>query len=64
VTLQNLINGLDFRMDPETAAKQPNFQGPLIDIKMNKPSRALLSKEILDPEFQDSMIEALKKRGQ
>jgi hypothetical protein len=31
---------------------------------MNKPSRALLSKEILDPEFQDSMIEALKKRGQ
>lgn len=30
VTLQNLINMLDLGMDPQSAANQPNFQGPFI----------------------------------
>ena len=64
VTLQNLINVLDLRMDPETAAKQPDFLGPLIELRNNASPRAQLSKEVLDPGFQNLIIEALKSRGQ
>ena len=63
VTLQNLINVLDLGMDPQHAANQADFQGPFLAMTLIGTQRQL-AKEVLDPGFQEKVVEGLKKRGQ
>jgi hypothetical protein len=47
VTLENLINVLDFGMDPQTAVNQPNTQGPFGGVNLNAPGKPEFEKEAI-----------------
>jgi gamma-glutamyltranspeptidase len=47
VTLENLINILDFGMDPQTAVNQPNTQGPFRGVMANAPGKPEYEKEAI-----------------
>jgi gamma-glutamyltranspeptidase / glutathione hydrolase len=55
VTLQNLINVLDFGMDVSGAVVQPNTEGP---------SRTSRDAEAVETGFSDSVLNGVRTRGQ
>jgi gamma-glutamyltranspeptidase len=65
VTLENLINILDFGMDPQTAVNQPNTQGPFRGVMANAPGKPEYEKEAIGQgEFPQSVIDGVVARGQ
>jgi gamma-glutamyltranspeptidase len=65
VTLENLINILDFGMDPQTAVNQPNTQGPFREVIANAPGKPEYEKEAIGQgEFPQSVIDGVVARGQ
>jgi gamma-glutamyltranspeptidase / glutathione hydrolase len=64
-TLQNLINVLDFGMDPKTAVDQPNTQGPFYGISATGPAAPEFDKEAVGPgDFSDAVLDGVRARGQ
>jgi hypothetical protein len=47
VTIENLINILDFGMDPQTAVNQPNTRGPFVRVIANAPGKPEYEKEAI-----------------
>ena len=65
VTLENLINILDFGMDPQTAVNQPNTRGPFMGMIPNAPARPEYEKEaICQGDFSKSVLDGVEARGQ
>jgi gamma-glutamyltranspeptidase / glutathione hydrolase len=65
VTLENLINILDFGMDPQTAVNQPNTQGPFIGMVPNAPAKPEYEKEAIGEfDFSPSVLDGVEARGQ
>jgi gamma-glutamyltranspeptidase/glutathione hydrolase len=64
-TVQNIINVLDFGMDPQTSVHKPNTQGPFIGILLNKPGKGEYEKEaIAGRDFPETVLEGVRARGQ
>jgi gamma-glutamyltranspeptidase / glutathione hydrolase len=65
VTIENLINILDFGMDPQTAVNQPNTRGPFVGVIANGPGKPEYEKEaIVQGQFPQSVIDGVEARGQ
>ncbi len=65
VTLENLINVLDFGMDPYIAVNQPNTQGPFRGGIANAPGKPEYQKETIgEGDFPQSVIDGVEARGQ
>jgi gamma-glutamyltranspeptidase/glutathione hydrolase len=65
VTIENLINILDFGMNPETAVNQPNTQGPFLGSALNAPGKPEYEKEAIGQrEFSQSVLDGVEARGQ
>ena len=64
VTLQNLINVIDFGLPPQAAVDRPNFLGPYLGMDSHGSTTPQFSKDVLDRGFRDSVVRGLKKRGQ
>jgi len=65
VTLENLINILDFGMDPETAVGQPNTQGFFVGKIANALGKPEYEKEAIgEGDFLPSVLDAVEARGQ
>ena len=65
VTLENLINVLDFGMEPQVAVEQPNTQGPYFGVAANAPARPEYEKEAIGQgEFVQSVLDGVEARGQ
>ena len=64
-TFQNLINVLDFGMDPHAAVEQPNFMGPFYGMSTRLPFKPELDKETFRPgDFSDAVLAGVSSRGQ
>jgi len=65
VTLENLINVLDFGMDPETAVSEPHTQGFFVGKIANAPGKPELEKEAIgEGDFSQSVLDGVEARGQ
>jgi gamma-glutamyltranspeptidase / glutathione hydrolase len=56
VTMSNLVNVLDFSMDPKKSIGTPNFRGPL--------SLSLTNEELVDGDIAKNIVEAVIAKGQ
>jgi gamma-glutamyltranspeptidase len=64
-TVQNIINVLDFGMDPQTSVHTPNTRGSFIGTILNKPGKGEYEKEtVASGEFPESVLEGVRARGQ
>jgi gamma-glutamyltranspeptidase/glutathione hydrolase len=64
-TLQNLINVLDFDMDPKSAVDQPNYHGPSYELTSWGEAKLELEKEaFLEGDFPVAVLNGLRARGQ
>jgi|CZKC01.1.fsa_nt_gi gamma-glutamyltranspeptidase/glutathione hydrolase len=64
-TLENLINVLDFGMDPETSVNQPNTRGPYMGVVANASGKPEYEKEAIgEGEFSQSVLDGVEARGQ
>jgi gamma-glutamyltranspeptidase/glutathione hydrolase len=65
VTVQNLINVLDFGMSPRAAVDTPNSLGPFYGIDLTGPQNPEVEKETFaEGEFPEWVLEGLRARGQ
>ncbi len=65
VTIQNLVNVLDFSMAPKVAADTPNFMGPYYGIQLTGPAKPEMAKETLgEGDFTDEIIARVDALGQ
>ena len=65
VTLQNVLNVLDFGMDPKTAVDQPNTQGQFFGFSANAAGKPDAGKEAIAVDaFPTSVLEGVEARGQ
>jgi gamma-glutamyltranspeptidase/glutathione hydrolase len=65
VTLENLINVLDFGMDPKTAVDQPNTRGPYFGPTANVFGSPDFGKEAINmADFPSSVLQGVEARGQ
>jgi gamma-glutamyltranspeptidase / glutathione hydrolase len=65
VTVQNLINVLDFGMSPRVAVETPNTLGPFYDMDITGPKSPEVEKETFgEGEFPDWVLDRLRARGQ
>jgi len=63
-TLQNLMNVLDFGMDPKTAVVQPNTQGPYLGKSLTAPPRPEYEIETVSSGFSETVLDGVRARGQ
>ncbi len=64
-TVENLINVLDFGMDPKSAVEQPNTLGPYLGMVANAPPKPEYEKETFrEGEFPKSVLDQLRDKGQ
>ena len=64
-TLQNLVNILEFGMDPKTSADQPNTEGPYFGLNPNGTSRPEMDQEtVAEGEFSQAVLDGVRARGQ
>jgi gamma-glutamyltranspeptidase/glutathione hydrolase len=64
-TFQNLINVLDFGMDPHAAVEQPNFTGPFLKMSTRLPFKPEMDKETFRPgDFSEEVLAGVSARGQ
>jgi len=64
-TLQNLVNILDFNMDPKTSADQPNSRGPFLGMSLAAAPRPEYEREAVgEGEFSTAVLEGVRARGQ
>jgi gamma-glutamyltranspeptidase/glutathione hydrolase len=64
-TLQNLINVLDFGMDPQTSAEQPNSRGPTLGMSLTGVPEPEYEKEAFGTgDFSEAVLEGVRARGQ
>jgi gamma-glutamyltranspeptidase/glutathione hydrolase len=64
-TFQNLINVLDFGMDPHAAVEQPNYMGPFYGISARLPFKPERDKETFRPgDFSEEVLAGVSSRGQ
>jgi gamma-glutamyltranspeptidase/glutathione hydrolase len=62
--LQNLINVLDFGMDPKTSAYQPNTQGPFYGVSLTGPGKPEYEKEAVgERDFSQAVLDGVRARG-
>ncbi len=65
VTVQNLINILDFGMTPKTSVEQPNTRGPFFGITGTASPKPELEKETIgEGDFPEAVLDGLRARGQ
>lgn len=65
VTVENLINILDFGMEPQLAIAQPNTLGPYLGLVANGPAKPEYEKEtFFKGEFSETLLNDLSDRGQ
>jgi len=65
VTIENVINVLDFHMDPKTSVDQPNTQGVFLGKASNKTGKPEYEKEaIAEGAFPRSLLDAVSAKGQ
>jgi hypothetical protein len=65
VTLQNLINILDFGMDIKTSVTTPNTQGPYYGSTLTGPPQFQLEMEtIAEGNFSPAILAGVRERGQ
>jgi gamma-glutamyltranspeptidase/glutathione hydrolase len=63
-TLQNLINILDFGMDPKTSVDTPNTQGPYQGANLTGPPKPEYEQEtITDGDFSETVLNGVRARG-
>jgi gamma-glutamyltranspeptidase/glutathione hydrolase len=62
-TMNNLVNTLDFGMDPKQSIETPNFLGPFFGMGVGDAPR-WDQEALAEGDFANEMIEALKTRGQ
>jgi len=64
-TVQNLINILDFGMDPKTSVEQPNTRGPFYGITGTAAPKPELEKEAFgEGDFPEAVLNGVRTRGQ
>ncbi len=64
-TLQNVINILDFDMDPKTSVDTPNTLGPYLGNSVTGPGQPNYEQEtIADGDFSQSVLDGVRDRGQ
>lgn len=62
--LQNLVNILDFGMDPKTSADTPNTQGPYLGSSVTGPAKPEYSLEaVAEGDFPESLLNGVSARG-
>ena len=65
VTVENVINVLDFGMDPYTSVNQPNTRGPFMGGLANKPGKPEYEKEaIANGDFPQVVLDGVRAHGQ
>jgi gamma-glutamyltranspeptidase / glutathione hydrolase len=65
VTLQNLINVLDFGMDPKTSVDQPNTRGFAHGLTVTGAGKPEYEKEVVgDGDFSRAVLDGVRARGQ
>jgi len=65
VTVQNLIDILDFGMDPKTSVEQPNTRGPFFGITASASPKPELEKETVgEGDFPEAVLDGVRTRGQ
>ncbi len=62
ITLQNLLDILDFGMDPKTAIDQPGPRGPFYGMAQTQPD--LGAETVAQGDFPESALNAVRARGQ
>ena len=63
--LQNLVNILDFGMDPKTSVDTPNTQGPYLGNSVTGPGKPDYSLEaIAEGDFPESVLDGVRAQGQ
>jgi gamma-glutamyltranspeptidase/glutathione hydrolase len=64
-TVQNVLNVLDFGMDPKTSVDQPNTRGPFLGFALNKPGKGEYEKEaVFEGDFPQAVLDGVRARGQ
>jgi gamma-glutamyltranspeptidase / glutathione hydrolase len=64
-TVQNVVNVLDFAMDPQTSVDQPNSRGPFYGISMTGQPAPEWEKEAIGVgDFSDLVLDGVRARGQ
>jgi gamma-glutamyltranspeptidase/glutathione hydrolase len=62
--LQNLVNILDFGMDPKTSVDTPNTQGPYFGNSATGPAKPDYSLEaVAEGDFPESVLDGVRARG-
>jgi gamma-glutamyltranspeptidase len=65
VTLQNLINILDFGMDVKNAVASPNTQGPYLGTSVTGPAQPQYQLEtVSEGAFAAAILDGVRARGQ
>ncbi|HYL78906.1 MAG TPA: gamma-glutamyltransferase [Bryobacteraceae bacterium] len=65
VTVQNLINILDFGMNPKASVERPNTRGPFYGITGTAPPKPELEKETVgEGDFPEAVLDGVRARGQ
>jgi len=63
-TPQNLINVLDFGMDPKTSADQPDSQDPFYGVSLTGPGKREYEKEAVgEGDFSQAVLDGVRARG-
>jgi gamma-glutamyltranspeptidase/glutathione hydrolase len=64
-TLQNLVNVLDFGMDPKTSVDQPNTRGPVYGMSFTGTANPEYESEAVGPgDFPEAVLDGVRGRGQ
>jgi gamma-glutamyltranspeptidase/glutathione hydrolase len=64
-TMNNLVNVLDYGMDPKKSVDTPNFMGPFYGLDSDGTASPQIDKEALaEGDFAVNVIEAVKAKGQ
>jgi len=63
-TPQNLINVLDFGMDPKTSADQPDSQDPFYGVSLTGPGKPEYEKEAVgEGDFSQAVLDGVRVLG-
>lgn len=64
-SLENVLNILDFHMDPKTSVDTPNTQGPFLAMTRTGPGRANIAQEtVAAGAFPQAVLQGVRDRGQ
>jgi gamma-glutamyltranspeptidase/glutathione hydrolase len=65
VTLQNVLNILDFGKDPKSSVAIPNTRGPYLGVTVNAPPQPNYQQEaVAEGDFAEAVLDGVRERGQ